>query len=215
VDHFIANSEFIARRIWKVYRREATVIYPPVDTIRFEMVEKKDDFFLTVSRFVPYKKIPIIVEAFARMPERRLVVIGDGPDMDKVKALATPNVHILGHQTMDQLVGYMQRARAFLFAAQEDFGISPVEAQACGTPVIAYGRGGALETIRGQHEPHPTGFFFHGQTPEAIVNSVLEFERTEGDFTPRACRENAERFSVDVFRQRYRDFVQTCWDRFA
>jgi glycosyltransferase involved in cell wall biosynthesis len=215
VDHFIANSEFIARRIWKVYRRESTVIYPPVDTSRFELVEKKDDFFLTVSRFVPYKKIPIIVEAFARMPERRLVVIGDGPDMAKVKALATPNVEILGHQSMDRLVDYMQRARGFLFAAQEDFGISPVEAQACGTPVIAYGRGGALETIRGQDDPHPTGFFFHGQTPEAIVNSVLEFERREEDFTPRACRENAERFSVEVFRKRYRDFVQTCWDRFA
>jgi glycosyltransferase involved in cell wall biosynthesis len=181
----------------------------------FSLRERKDDFFLTVSRLVPYKKIPVIVEAFKRMPHRRLVVIGDGPDMAKVKAAAGSNVEILGHQEPAALVDYMQRARGFLFAAQEDFGISPVEAQACGTPVIAYGRGGALETIRDLHEPDPTGLFFHGQTPDAIVNSVLEFERREGEFAPRACRDNAERFSVEVFRQRYRDFVQKCWDRFA
>jgi glycosyltransferase involved in cell wall biosynthesis len=215
VDHYIANSEFIAKRIWKVYRRESTVIYPPVDTALFSLREKKDDFFLTVSRLVPYKKIPVIVEAFKRMPHRRLVVIGDGPDMAKVKAAAGSNVEILGHQEPAALVDYMQRARGFLFAAQEDFGISPVEAQACGTPVIAYGRGGALETIRDLHESDPTGLFFHGQTPDAIVNSVLEFERREGEFVPRACRDNAERFSVEVFRERYRDFVQKCWDRFA
>ena len=214
VDHYIANSEFIAKRIWKVYRREATVIYPPVDTDMFVLREKKDDFFLTVSRLVPYKKIPIIVEAFAKMPHRRLVVIGDGPDMQKVKASASSNVEILGHQSAAVLLDYMQRARAFLFAAQEDFGISPVEAQACGTPVIAYGRGGALETIRDQNLPNSTGLFFHGQTPEAIIDSVAKFERREGDFTPIACRENAERFSVDVFRDRYSAFVKTCWDRF-
>ena len=215
VDHYIANSEFIAKRIWKVYRRESTVIYPPVDTTMFEPREFKDDFFLTVSRLVPYKKIPIIVEAFKRMPHRRLVVIGDGPDMAKVKAAAGPNVEILGYQSSKALLDYMQRARAFLFAAQEDFGISPVEAQACGTPVIAYGRGGALETIRGKNVAHPTGLFFHGQTPEAIIDSVSEFERREGEFTARACRENAERFSIDVFRERYMDFVQTCWEKFS
>jgi glycosyltransferase involved in cell wall biosynthesis len=217
VDHYIANSHFIAKRIWKVYRREAAVIYPPVDTDRFQRVDKKDDFFLTVSRMVPYKKIPLIVEAFARMPERRLVVIGDGPDMKKVKQLATPNIEILGFQPAAALTGYMQRARAFVFAAQEDFGISPVEAQACGTPVIAYGRGGALETIRGEHPlaAPPTGLFFHRQTADAIVAAVQEFERREALFSPRACRENAERFSVDNFRRRYGNFVQHCWDLFA
>jgi glycosyltransferase involved in cell wall biosynthesis len=215
VDHFIANSEFVAKRIGKFYRRDAVVIYPPVDTLRFEPREKKDDFFLTVSRLVPYKRVPVIVEAFARMPHRRLVVIGDGPDMQKVKALASPNVEILGHQSADQLLGYMQRARAFLIAAQEDFGISPVEAQACGTPVIAYGRGGALETIRGREATNATGLFFHAQTPEAIVESVTQFERCEGDFSPRACRENAERFSAENFRTRYSTFVQHCWDNFV
>ncbi len=215
VDHFIANSEFIAKRIWKVYRREATVIYPPVDTSSFEPREKKDDYFLTVSRLVPYKKIPIIVEAFAKMPHRKLVVIGDGPDMQKIKAIAGANVEILGHQAPADLVGYMQRARAFLFAAQEDFGISPVEAQACGTPVIAYGRGGALETIRGKGSSDPTGLFFHGQNPDAIVESVLEFERREAEFTPKACRLNAERFSVQAFREKYSGFVQKCWDTFT
>ena len=214
VDQYIANSEFIAKRIWKVYRREATVIYPPVDTHLFTLREKKDDFFLTVSRLVPYKKIPIIVEAFSRMPHRRLVVIGDGPDMEKVKALASPNVEILGHQSPADLLDYMQRARAFVFAAQEDFGISPVEAQASGTPVIAYGRGGTLETIRDRNMPHATGLFFHKQSPEAIVEAVSRFERREGEFRPIACRENAERFSVDVFRERYSAFVKNCWDRF-
>jgi glycosyltransferase involved in cell wall biosynthesis len=215
VDHYIANSEFIARRIWKVYRREATVIYPPVDTDQFEPCEKRDDFYLTASRLVPYKKVPTIVEAFAKMPHRRLVVIGDGPEMQRVKAVAGSNVEILGHQPPEALVGYMQRARAFLFAAQEDFGISPVEAQACGTPVIAYGRGGALETIRDSDSPHPTGLFFHAQTAESIVDAVSEFERREGEFSPRWCRENAERFSVDVFRERYSAFVHRCWDKFV
>ncbi len=215
VDHFIANSEFIARRIWKVYRREATVIYPPVDTKRFEVREQKDDFFLTVSRLVPYKKIPVIVEAFSRMPKRRLVVIGGGPDLEKVKKIAGPNVEILGHQAHDVVVEYMQRARAFLFAAQEDFGISPVEAQACGTPVIAYGRGGALETIRGQDREDATGLFFHGQTADAIVESVQEFERREHTLSPQACRTNAERFSVENFRDKYGTFVQRCWEKFV
>ena len=149
------------------------------------------------------------------MPNRRLVVIGDGPDMQRIKAIAGPNVEILGQQSPAELVGYMQRARAFLFAAEEDFGISPVEAQACGTPVIAYGRGGALETIRGHQHKNPTGMFFHGQNPEAIVDSVMEFERRESEFTPTACRDNAQRFSVDIFRKNYSNFVQKCWDNFV
>jgi glycosyltransferase involved in cell wall biosynthesis len=215
VDHYIANSEFIAKRIWKVYRREATVIYPPVDTARFSIGDKKDDFFITVSRFVPYKKVPTIVEAFARMPHRRLIVIGDGPDMQRIKAIATPNVEILGHLSPELLLSYMQRARAFVFAAHEDFGISPVEAQACGTPVIAYGRGGALETIRGERFPNPTGVFFSTQTADSIIESVLEFERRESEFAPTTCRKNAERFSVDIFRAKYQGFVQRCWETFV
>jgi len=216
VDHYIANSQFIAKRIWKVYRREATVIYPPVDTHAFRRRDTKDDFYLTVSRLVPYKKITALVQAFARMPERRFIVVGDGPEMRRVKEFATPNVEILGFQPAEVVAELMQRARAFLFAAHEDFGISPVEAQACGTPVIAYGRGGALETIRAEPNEHgtPTGLFFDSQTPEAIITAVLEFERREGEFQPRDCRDNAERFSVEMFRRNYTSFVQHCWDRF-
>jgi glycosyltransferase involved in cell wall biosynthesis len=216
VDHYIANSQFIAKRIWKVYRRESTVIYPPVDTHAFRRRDAKEDFYLTVSRLVPYKKITTLVEAFARMPKRRFVVVGDGPEMKRVKEAATPNVEILGFQPADVVTDLMQRARAFVFAAHEDFGISPVEAQACGTPVIAYGRGGALETIRTEASERgaATGLFFDRQTPEAVVDAVLEFESRDAEFPAKACRENAERFSVEMFRRNYTSFVQHCWERF-
>ncbi len=140
--------------------------------------------------------------------------MGDGGDMPRVKALAGPNVEVLGHQPTAVLRDLMQRARAFVFAAEEDFGIAPVEAQACGTPIIAYGRGGALETVRGGDHPEPTGSFFHAQTPAAIADGVLQFEREGERCAPRACRENALRFSVDVFRERYSRFVLGCWEAF-
>lgn len=214
VDHFIANSQFIARRIWKTYRREATVIYPPVDVRSFDLCERKEDFYLTVSRLVPYKKVPAIVAAFRALPERRLVVVGDGGDLRKVRELAGPNVEILGHQPAAVVRDLMQRAKAFVFAAEEDFGIAPVEAQACGTPVIAYARGGALETIRGAEHRSPTGAFFHSQTPEAIEAAVREFEHRSVPIEPLACRHNALRFSVDVFRERYAHFVASRWEEF-
>ncbi|MGE4530468.1 MAG: glycosyltransferase family 4 protein, partial [Acidithiobacillus sp.] len=153
VDCFVANSNFIARRIWKVYRREAAVVYPPVDVSGFALHADKEDFYFTASRMVPYKKMDLIVDAFSNMPDKRLVVIGDGPDMKKIRSKAGANIQFLGYQPFDVLRDYMQRAKAFVFAAEEDFGITPVEAQACGTPVIAYGRGGALETVRGIGSP--------------------------------------------------------------
>jgi glycosyltransferase involved in cell wall biosynthesis len=214
VDHFVANSRFIARRIWKVYRRQATVIYPPVDVDAFALREKKEDFYLTVSRMVPYKKIPMIVEAFAQLPQRRLIVIGDGTEMARVRKIAGPNVELLGYQSSATVRAYMQRARAFVFAAEEDFGIAPVEAQACGTPLIAFGRGGALETVRGLDHPKPTGIFFAEQSPAAIAAAVTEFERNEAKFDPRSCRESAQRFSPNVFRDRYGRFVRNCWSAF-
>jgi glycosyltransferase involved in cell wall biosynthesis len=214
VDHFVANSRFIARRIWKVYRRRATVIYPPVDVDGLELCERKEDFYLTVSRMVPYKKIPVIVEAFQHLPHRRLVVIGDGTEMPRVRRVAGPNVELLGYQPSATVRDFMQRARAFLFAAEEDFGIAPVEAQACGTPVIAFGRGGALESVRGLNHPRPTGLFFSEQSAAGIAAAVLEFERNESKLNPRACRENAERFSAEVFREKYSQYVQRCWNAF-
>jgi glycosyltransferase involved in cell wall biosynthesis len=214
VDHYIANSRFIARRIWKVYRRESTVIYPPVDVERFSLQPNKDSFYLTASRLMPYKKITAIVEAFRDLPDRKLVVVGDGTEMHRVKALAGRNVEILGYQPTDVLLDLMQRARAFVFAAEEDFGITPVEAQACGTPVIAFGRGGAAETIRGIDQHKPTGLFFDKQMPQSISEAVRAFERCEDRIAPADCRENALRFSAQVFRDTYTRFVEQCWDAF-
>ncbi|MGH8778550.1 glycosyltransferase family 4 protein [Paraburkholderia sp.] len=203
VDSFVANSAFIARRIKKVYQREADVIFPPVDVDAFTLNEQKDDFYLTASRMVPYKKIDLIVEAFAKMPERKLVVIGDGPDMQKIRAKAGPNVEIMGYQPFAVLHDRMRRAKAFVFAAEEDFGISVVEAQACGTPVIAYGKGGALETVRDPSQPQPTGLFFDEQSIESIVGAVDAFASGAHRFVAADCRRNAERFSAPLFRERF------------
>jgi glycosyltransferase involved in cell wall biosynthesis len=214
VDYFIANSQFIARRIWKVYRREATVIYPPVDVDNFSMRTNKEPFYLTASRMVPYKKIAAIVEAFRALPDRKLVVVGDGPEMKRIKALAGANVEILGYQPASVLCDLMQRTKCFIFAAEEDFGITPVEAQACGTPVLAYGRGGALETIRGLDHAKPTGAFFDRQDAAAIADAVLHFERHQDRIAPLDCWENAQRFSAHIFRDTYGGFVKRCWDGF-
>jgi glycosyltransferase involved in cell wall biosynthesis len=208
VDQFIAISNFIARRIDKVYRRKATVIYPPVALEAFTIGEKKADYYLTASRLVPYKKIDLIVRAFAQMPDRRLMVIGDGPDFEKIKAIAPANVTMLGYQGFDVLLAHLQQAKAFIFAAEEDFGIAPLEAQACGTPVIAYGKGGALETIQGLiNEPSPTGLFFTEQSEKAIQEAVKQFENLTKPILPSDCRQNAMRFSKKRFCEQLMDCV--------
>ncbi|HBG05166.1 MAG: glycosyl transferase family 1 [Geobacteraceae bacterium GWC2_58_44] len=214
VDCFVANSRFIARRIEKVYRREASVIYPPVDVASFALREEKEDFYLTASRMVPYKRIGLIVEAFSELPDRRLVVIGDGPDYESIRKRAGSNITFLGYQPAGVLVEHMQRARAFVFAAEEDFGITPVEAQACGTPVIAYGRGGALETVRGSGSADATGVFFFEQSVPAIVDAVRRFEALSSTIAPAACRENACRFSVQQFQEQFKALVEREWSRF-
>lgn len=200
VDVFVANSAFIGRRIRKAYRRESEIVYPPVDTEAFTLEATKQDFYLTTSRLVPYKKVPLIIEAFAKMPDKKLVVIGDGPEWEKAKAVHAPNVTLLGYQPFKVLKQHMQQAKGFVFAAEEDFGITPVEAQACGTPVIAYGRGGALETVRGLDAERPTGVFFDEQSADAIVAAVKSFEQNGHRFSAQACRDNAERFSIAQFR---------------
>jgi glycosyltransferase involved in cell wall biosynthesis len=214
VDQFATNSEFIARRIWKVYRREAKVIHPPVQISNFPIREEKENYYLAASRLVPYKKMDLIVEAFNRMPDKRLIVIGDGPGLKKVKAKAQRNIEVLGYQPTEILSRYMQAARAFVFTAQEDFGITPLEAQACGTPVIAYGGGGALETIRGLDYIYPTGVFYREQSAEAIIDAVGLFEANERKIRPMACRQNAERFSVQRFRAEFARFVEDSWAAF-
>jgi len=208
VDEFVAISNFIARRIWKVYRRKATVIYPPVDIDSFELKREKGDFYLTVSRLVPYKRVGLIVEAFNRMPEKKLVVIGTGSNFKSIKAIARENITMMGFQDFEVLRQYMQGARAFVFAAEEDFGISVVEAQACGTPVIAFGKGGVLEIVRGPSESEPTGMFFQEQTADAIIESIRNFEQDSTRFDPAACRKNACRFSIQRFRKEFTEFCE-------
>lgn len=214
VDQFIAISQFISRRITKAYRRNSTVIYPPVDVSGFAFQAEKEDFYLTTSRMVPYKKMPMIVQAFAAMPDKRLVVIGEGPEFEKCRALAGPNVQLLGWQPFDVLKSHMQRARAFVFAAEEDFGITPLEAQACGTPVIAFGKGAVLETIRGLDHAAPTGLFFDQQTPESVAAAVQRFEVEQHRITPEACRDNALRFAPERFRAEFAAFVGEHWQDF-
>ena len=204
VDHFIANSQNVAAKIKKHYGRESSVIYPPVDVDKFQPSSVKDDFFLTVSRMVPYKKVDLIVEAFSQMPDKRLVVIGDGPSLSKVKTKARNNIEILGYQPNDVIRNYLQRARAFVFAADEDFGILPVEAQACGTPVIAYGKGGVLETTINMQ----TGIFFKEQNATSLINAVHEFERLENCFSINTIRQNAEKYSRDRFKKEFLDLIE-------
>lgn len=209
VDYFIGNSHFIRRRIWKVYRRAAKVIYPPVDIKNFVAGKKKEDFYLTCSRMVPYKKIGLIVEAFSKMPEKRLVVIGDGPGFAKIRKAAGANVVLLGRQPFEVLLDHLQRARAFVFAALEDFGIAPVEAQACGTPVIAYQKGGVRESVLGMDSENPTGVFFQEQSASAIAEAICLFEKEEGKISSEACRENALRFSEENFKSRFSYFIES------
>jgi len=214
VDKFIAISDFIVRRIRKTYGREASVIYPPVDVERFTCCEKKEDFYLTASRMVPYKRIDMIVEAFTAMPDRKLIVIGDGPDFKKIRAKAGTNVKLLGYQSFEVLKGHLQRARAFVFAAEEDFGIAPLEAQACGTPVIAYKKGGAVETIHGLEKSKPTGVFFNEQTTASLQKAVRTFEEHASSISCGDCRENALRFRPERFRREFKELVELEWNSF-
>jgi len=219
VDRFISNSRFISRRIWKTYRRDSKVIYPPVDTSFFVPGSTRGDAYVTVSRLVGYKRVDLLVDAFAHMPDRKLVVIGSGENLEALRKSATPNVTFLGRAESSVLLDTMQKARAFLFAAEEDFGISPVEAQACGLPVIAFGRGGALETIRGGYPngflpPRPTGVFFKDQTVESLIDAIRFFELNEKTFSSEDCVVNARRFTPKVFRERFMEEVSHCWNTF-
>lgn len=211
VDQFIANSAFIKKRIWKVYRRKAEVIYPPIDLEKFCVQDKKEDFYLTASRHVSYKRIDLIVEAFTRMPERKLVVIGDGPELSAIKKMADGhvNIKVMGYQPNHVLYDYMQRSKGFIFAAEEDFGIIPVEAQACGTPVIAYGAGGALETVIDfQNDPkNATGAFFEHQTADSLCEVIKKLDASGIQFNSQVCRANAERFSVSTFQERFMEVI--------
>lgn len=202
VDLFIANSGYVARRIGKCYRRKSVVVPPPVDIDGFAPGGERSGAYVTASRMVPYKRMDLVAAAFARTPGRQLVIAGDGPERARVEAAAggAPNISFAGAVTDAEMVALMQGARAFVFAAEEDFGIMMVEAQACGTPVIAFGRGGARDILA-----EPTGIFFDEQTPEAIIAALARFEAVE--FDPQACRANALRFSRAAFRARIATLV--------
>ncbi|MFP4486777.1 MAG: glycosyltransferase [Campylobacterales bacterium] len=201
VNSFIAISDFIAERIKRTYSRDSCVIYPPVDVGSFTLCEDKEDFYLAASRLVPYKKTSLIVEAFTIMPEKRLVVIGEGEELEYIKKIATPNIKILGYRSKDVLIEYMQKAKGFVYAAVEDFGIVPIEAQACGTPVIALDKGGTAETVI----DGVNGVHFSKQTKEDISVAIERFETMS--FDSKKISEDAHRFSVQRFKKEFEEFV--------
>jgi glycosyltransferase involved in cell wall biosynthesis len=208
VDHFIANSHFVKARIKKIYNRDADVIYPPVDVDYFSLNTDKQDYYYTAGRFINYKKTDMLVEAFNAMPDKKFIVAGEGPDLKKIKKLAGKNVTLVGFVSREQNMQYMQNAKAFLFAAKEDFGIAPVEAQACGTPVIAFSRGGATETVI----DGVTGVFFNEQTVGAVQEAVNRFEKMQ--FNPHAIRKHAEGFSKQRFEQEIKAYIEQKWNAF-
>ncbi len=204
VDHFIAISHYIQRRIACFYRRQSEVVYPPVETDRYRHDRPREDFYLAASRLVPYKRLDLVIEAFNRMPERRLVVIGDGPERRRLEAQAGDNVTLLGYQDDTVLIDHLERARAFVFMAEEDFGILPVEAQAAGAPVIGYGVGGLAETVlHGK-----TGWYVKEQSVEAIMDAIAAFETSaigskEGaSELAQSCHRQAQLFDSATFNCR-------------
>ena len=211
-DAMIANSGFVARRILKIYGRIAKVINPPVDLSAASEDVPRGDHFLVASRLVPYKNIDVIVKAFAALPDLKLTVAGDGPDAKKLKDMAGPNVTFEGFVSDAKMRHLMTTARAFIFAAEEDFGIIPVEAQAEGTPVLALGRGGALETVKATGIDK-TGMFFSEPQPQNIAACVRDFIKVEDQFSRQSCRKQAERFSAARFRDEIKTFVQEQFDR--
>ncbi|TAD79532.1 MAG: glycosyltransferase family 4 protein [Oscillatoriales cyanobacterium] len=215
VDFFVANSRTTARRIWRCYRRRAEVIYPSVQVDRFSLRSDKQDYFLCVTRLVPYKRVDLIVEAFNQLGWP-LVVIGGGPQLAMLRDRAKPNVQLLGEQPDKVVAEAMAEARAFVYAAFEDFGIAPVEAQACGTPVIAFAQGGTGETVRDyRRDPgKATGILFPKQTVAALVEALQAFEQVRSHFGAEAIHEHARSFSPQVFHDRYFQFVDWCWQEF-
>jgi glycosyltransferase involved in cell wall biosynthesis len=210
VDTFIANSHYIANRIKHLYNRNSEVIYPPVNTQYFTLQSQKDSFYLTAGRFVPYKKISLIVEAFSKMPDKKLVVIGNGDEMASIKSRASRNIEFLDFQPLESLKKYMQSAKAFIYAAEEDFGISIVEAQSCGTPVVAFGKGGASETVI----DNKTGVLFYEQNVESLINAVNKLSTLDTLSSPESIRQHAEMFSNVIFQRKIKNFIDKQYEEF-
>jgi len=213
VDMFIANSSYIAARIRKVYGRNARVVHPPVDIESFVPGIERSDEYLTAARLVPYKRVDLVAAAFARMPAKKLLIVGDGPEREAVREAAggAPNIRFQPTLEKSDLVRVMQRARGFVFAAEEDFGITMVEALACGTPVIAFGRGGARDIV----EDGTTGVLFEPQTSEAIMVAVQRFEHMAPAIQPELCIQSAGRFGATTFRQQIIDAIDEALRKFS
>jgi len=208
-DMMIANSNFVRARIKRIYGRDARVIFPPVDTDEFFCVSDKDDYYVTASFLAPYKRTDLVIQAFREMPERRLTVVGEGQQSSALRKLAGENVTFTDYLPREAYVRMVANARALVFAGCEDFGIALAEAQACGTPVIAFGRGGARDIVRPLGEAQgPTGVLFEHQTVEAIKDAVRRHETNGAAIIPQACRENAERFSRPRFRREISEAFQ-------
>lgn len=209
-DRYIAISKYIAEKIKRIYGRDADVIYPPVDTDGFDLVSGTDDYYVTCSRLVSYKKVDLIASAFART-DKKLVIIGDGSEMAKIKALSGNNIEITGHLPKNRVISIVQRAKAFIFAAEEDFGIAPVEAMACGVPVIAFGRGGAAETV----SDGVTGLLFYEQTPNAIAEAVNKFEKISEKLDKNRIRTQALQFSTAAFEASISSYINEKYSVFS
>ncbi len=220
VDRFIANSSFVQARIKKFYRRDSDIVFPPVETDIFSLRTQKQDYYVTAGRFVPFKRLDLAVDAFTAMPDKKLIVVGDGPEMAKLKTKAGPNIEFPGFQPPENVAEYLGNAKAFIFPSEEDFGIVPVEAQATGTPVIAFGSGGALETVIGLNAPvpsdkAPTGMFFDRQTPESLHNAVLAFETHYTRFDARKISLHAASFGPTFFKAKLVSAVNAAAERRA
>lgn len=209
-DYIIANSKFVQEWIQKIYGRDSTVIYPPVDVEDFELCEDKEEYYITVGRLEPYKRFDIIVEAFRDLKDKKLFVIGDGSQKDHLQKIATPNVTFTGFLDKQEIISYLAQAKGFLFAGVEDFGIALVEAQACGTPIICYAKGGAEETVIDMY----TGVHFKQQEKNSLVEGLKKFEDNRSLFKPRLIREHALKFSKDRFLQEIQDFVELKYSSF-
>jgi len=216
VDHFIANSQYVSGRIRKYYRRDSTIIHPPIDTSQGYLASKHENYYLAVGRLVPYKRTDILIKACSQL-ERKLVIVGDGPERRRLERHSPKNVEFLGELDDSTLRNTYAHCRALLFAADEDFGMVPLEAQSYGRPVIAFGKGGSLETVIGSNAPisqqkiHDdsviTGVFFTEQTAHSLANAILSFESSEDIFRPQFIQSHARKFDTSVFLDRMRNYI--------
>jgi glycosyltransferase involved in cell wall biosynthesis len=214
--YLIASSAHIASRIEKYYGREAAVVHPPVDTGSFTLSEKEEGYYLMVGALSPYKRVDLAIEAFNRLGWT-LKIIGTGQDEKRLRKLAGPSVELLGWRSDPEVRDAYAGCRALIFAGTEDFGIVPLEAMACGKPVIAYGKGGALETVRplvGTDSISPTGIFFYEQTPEALIEALSNFEKYRDLFNPSQIRQHAARFGIERFKQQVHHYIEAKFQEF-